>query len=185
MKVFRLNRLPLFLAVFYLLMELPTIPAAEVTGFASRVKEPRGQSLAVIVNQANPTENLSFAELRKIFLGERSHWPHGRRITVAMLEEGRPERGAVLREIYKMSEAGYRDHFLKGLFTGEVLFSPKTLSSPIAVRKFVFNAPGAIGCVRTGDVNQSVKVVRIDGRLPNEKDYRLQIDAPLADSAHE
>jgi hypothetical protein len=112
MKVFRLNRLPLFLAVFYLLMELPTIPAAEVTGFASRVKEPRAQSLAVIVNQANPTENLSFAELRKIFLGERSHWPHGRRITVVMLEEGRPERGAVLREIYKMSEAGYRDHFL-------------------------------------------------------------------------
>ncbi|HZE26812.1 MAG TPA: hypothetical protein VE083_05470 [Terriglobales bacterium] len=98
---------------------------------------------------------------------------------MAMMEQGQPEREAVLREVYRMSEDSYRDHFLKGRFTGDVFFSPKTLASPTVVRKFVFNAPGAIGYLRADDVDTSVKVLRIDGHLPDEKEYRLQIDAHL------
>jgi len=58
---------------------------------------------------------------------------------------------------------------------------PRTLASPSIVRKFVFNAPGAIGYLRASDVDDSVKVVRIDGLLPEQKDYRLQIDEPPAE----
>ena len=36
----------------------------------------------------NPVQNLDFAELRRIFLGERSHWPNGRRITLVTMEPG-------------------------------------------------------------------------------------------------
>jgi len=32
-------------------------------------------NLAVVVNLSNPVQNLSFPELRRIFLGERSHCP--------------------------------------------------------------------------------------------------------------
>jgi hypothetical protein len=96
-----------------------------------------------------------------------------------MLQQGQPEREAVLHAIYRMTEDQYHEHFLKGLFTGEVFISPKTLESPTVVRKFVFNAPGAIGYLKADDVDESVKIVRIDGHLPDEKDYRLQIDAPL------
>jgi phosphate transport system substrate-binding protein len=165
------------LGALFLLLELLQTLAGGIAGLPLRARtEP---SLAIVVNRVNPIEDLSFAELRKIFLGERSHWPHGRRIAVAMLQQGRPERETVLREIYRMTEDEYRDHFLKGLFTGEVFVSPKTLETPTVVRKFVFNAPGAIGYLRADDVDESVKVVRIDGHLPDEKDYRLQIDAPL------
>jgi ABC-type phosphate transport system substrate-binding protein len=177
MKMLRVTQFPIALVATFLLLEFLLESAgslAEVPPLART--EP---SLAIVVNQVNPTENLSFAELRKIFLGERSHWPHGRRIAVAMLQQGQPERQAVLREIYRMSEDEYRDHFLKGLFTGEVFVSPKTLESPTVVRKFVFNAPGAIGYLRANDVDESVKIVRIDGHLPDDKDYRLQIDAQL------
>ena len=57
------------------------------------------QALAIIVNQSNPVENFSFDELRKIFLGERSHWPNGRRITLVMRDPSQPERKVVLRDI--------------------------------------------------------------------------------------
>jgi len=50
------------------------------------------------------------------------------------------------------------------------------LASPEILRKFVFNAPGAIGYLRASDVDDSVKVVRVDGRMPEEEDYRLPID---------
>ena len=47
------------------------------------------------------------------------------------------------------------------------------------MRKFVLNAPGGIGYLRTSDLDDTVKVVKIDGRLPDDKNYSLQIDEPL------
>jgi ABC-type phosphate transport system substrate-binding protein len=137
------------------------------------------QALAIVVNKANPVENLSTVELRKIFMGTRGHWPNGRRITVAMLDYGQPERKAILRQVYRMDEDAYHEHFLKEIYRGDVFATPKTLSSPVVMRKFVFNAPGAIGYLRASDVDDSVKVLRIDGHLPDDQDYNLLIDEPL------
>jgi phosphate transport system substrate-binding protein len=138
---------------------------------AARPKE----SLAIIVNRANPIEDLSMAELRAVFLGERSHWANGRRITLVMMEPGQPERDTVVHEVCRMSESDFRRRFLQGLLTGEVLVSPKTLATPVGVRKFVFNVPGAVGYLRPEDVDESVKVVRIDGHLPSEAEYPLRV----------
>ena len=134
-------------------------------------------ALAIIVNLSNPLENVSLIELRQIFLGQRDYWPNKHRVAIAMLEDGQPEREAALRQIYRMDESDYQAHFLKEVYRDEVFKSPKTLASPAIMRKFVFNAPGAIGYVRLSDVDGSVKVLRIDGRLPDDKDYPLQIDA--------
>lgn len=146
--------------------------------FEQRGSKPE-QALAIVVNRSNPTDNLSTAELRKIFIGTRSHWPNGRRITVAMLDYGEPERKAVLRQVYRMDEDGYRNNFIKEVYRGDVFAAPKTLDSPTVMRKFIFNAPGAIGYLRSSDVDASVKVLRIDGRLPDDNDYSLLIDEPL------
>lgn len=154
--------------------------AGQAHGTEERVPSARGsarQSLAIVVNRSNPVDNLSFIELRKIFLGERGHWQNGRRIAVLMMEHGSPERETVLREIYRMNEARYVDHFLRGLFAEDVTNAPRTLDSPARVRKFIVQAPGAIGYLRASDADESVKVLRIDGHLPSDKDYRLQIDA--------
>ena len=142
----------------------------------SRVQAaPSKQGLAIIVNRENSIDNLSMTDLRSMFLGERSHWPNGRRITLVMMEPGQPERETLLRDVCRMSESDLRRRFLQGLLTGEVLVSPKTLSSPAGVRKFVFNVPGAIGYLRPEDVDDSVKVIRIDGHLPGDADYPLKI----------
>ena len=134
------------------------------------------QALAVIVNRSNPVENLSFTELRKIFLGERSRWPNGHRVVVTMMDSGNPERKTILRDLYHLTESGYQDHFLKGKYTGDFPVSPKTLSSPTILRKFVFVTPGAIGYLRASDVDESVKIVSIDRRFPGDPEYKLQIE---------
>lgn len=134
------------------------------------------EGLAIVVNRENPVESLSMAELRTVFLGERSHWPNGRRITLVMMEPGQPERDTVLRDVCRMSESDLRRRYLQGLLTGEVLVSPKTLANPIGVRKFVFNVPGAIGYLRPEDVDDTVKVIRIDGHLPADAEYPLKIE---------
>jgi ABC-type phosphate transport system substrate-binding protein len=169
-------RIRSLLGVGVLLLGLPSNSIAQATPTSSETRGGPGQSLAIVVNKSNPIEDLPYSELRKIFLGERSHWPSGRRIAVAMMDYGHPERQTVLRQIYRMDENGYREHFIKGVFRGDVFVAPKTLSSPIVMRKFVFNAPGGIGYLRSTDVDKSVKVLRVDGRLPDDKDYKLLID---------
>lgn len=138
---------------------------------------PRERTLAIVVHPSNPIENLTMAELRRIFLGEEGHWPDGRRLTLVMMEVGEPERKAVLQEICRMDESDYRKAILHRLYTGELLVSPKTLRNPTHVREFVFNVPGAIGYLRAADVDESVKVIRIDGHLPDDEGYPLRVDA--------
>lgn len=138
------------------------------------------EPLVIVVNRSNPINDLSFEELRRIFLGARSHWPNGRRITLVMREPGEPERKTVLHDICAMNEDQFKNHFVHGLFTGEILVSPKILASPVGVRKFVFNVPGAIGYLRVGDLDDSVKVVRIDELLPDDKGYKLRMQVQLA-----
>ncbi len=97
-----------------------------------------------------------------------------------MREPGEPERKTVLHDVCGMNEDQFKNHFVHGLFTGEILVSPKILASPVGVRKFIFNVPGAIGYLRVGDVDDSVKVVRIDELLPDNKDYKLHMQVQLA-----
>jgi len=131
--------------------------------------------LAIIVNKSNPTEALTLAELRNVFLAERSRWPNGRKITITMLDSGNPERDAVLRTIYRMREADFNRNFLHARFTGETTEEPKLLASPNNMVRFVFNAPGAIGYVRASNLDSSVKVLRIDGLAPGEPGYKIKL----------
>jgi len=137
-------------------------------------------TLAIIVNQSNTIDDLSLKELKTVFLGERSHWPNGRRITLVMMDAGLSERKAVLRDVCHMNETEFSRHFLQGLFTGEVFVSPKTLSTSVGVRKFVFNVPGAIGYLRASDVDGTVKVVKVNGHRPEDADYPLRIEVRAA-----
>jgi ABC-type phosphate transport system substrate-binding protein len=135
------------------------------------------EPLAIVVNHSNSVDKLSMAELRQIFLGERSHWPNGRRITLVMREPGDAERRAIVHDVCGMTEAQLKTHVLHGLFTSEILVSPKILTSPAGVRRFVFNVPGAIGYLRLSDIDASVKVISIDDLQPSDRDYRLRIPA--------
>lgn len=174
-----------FLTIIVMVLGFPREPRAQTASTSTEPRANPSQTLAIVVNRSNPIDNLSFGELRKVFLGERNHWQNGHRIAIAMLDYGLPERRAVLRLIYRTDENGYQDLLLRGMFRGDVFVAPKTLSSATNVRKFVFNAPGAIGYLRTRDVDGTVKVVRIDGLLPQDKGYRLQIDEASAPKGSE
>ena len=133
------------------------------------------ERLAIIVNRSNPVDNLTFAELRQYFLGERGRWPDGRHVTIIMRQPDEPERAAVLRLVYEMREQDFHAHFLHAKFTGETLEEPRLLDTPARVVNFVFLQPGALGYVRAGEVNASVKVVKIDGLLPSDAGYKLEL----------
>jgi ABC-type phosphate transport system substrate-binding protein len=133
-----------------------------------------GDALAIVVHRGNPIDRLSSAELRRIFMLETQTWPQGRRITVVLREKGQPERDAAIRAICGLSEGDYERHVLLQTFRGTVTRGPRSIQSAKLMLRFIFNTPGAIGYVRADEVDNSVKIVAIDGLRPGDPQYRLQ-----------
>ena len=119
------------LLIAVLLIAWPEVDGPRV--FAAPEAGPATEPLVIVVNRSNPIDGLTSAELRRIFLGNRSHWANGRRITLVMREPGEPERTIILRDVCGMSDDQLKNHFLHGLYTGEILVSPKILSSASVV----------------------------------------------------
>lgn len=173
-------RRPLALPMAFLLLAA-VLACPDGVGAARRASDPPAAPpapasrtpLAVIVNRSNPTDRLGRRELRALFLGEKTTWPNGRRVTPVLGEPGQPERAAALRLIYGMSEDDMARHFSHRTVAGSAASGPRALASADGVRRFVFNVPGAIGVVRLADVDATVKVLRIDGAAPGEPGYAL------------
>lgn len=131
------------------------------------------ESLVVIVNPGNPVESLTFEGLVKIFKKEKRHWPHGGEIYLLMHEAGSKEQGMILQMIYGMDALALKKLWLTKMYAGEISYFPKTVSSNESVREFVKKVPTAIGIIGETYVDADVKILRIDGKLPGEKGYRL------------
>lgn len=130
--------------------------------------------IAVIVNEQVPVEDLSLAELRRIFRGERYTWSKGLAITLLMPPQGSPERKVLLQKIYKQrSEAQYQRHWINKLFEDGAQVAPKMTGSPEMSASLAREIPGAIALVPADRIPDGVKVLRIDGKRPGEKGYPL------------
>lgn len=141
---------------------------------ASAQAEPKGVAVAIVVHPATQIDNLTFQELRAIFRGERQFWEDGRRVTLLMRAPEAAERGLVLDRIYGMDEAQFREYWIGKMFRAEVASGPKLVYSADMARELVTVIPGAITFVPVNEVSSETKVVRVDGKLPNEAGYPLR-----------
>jgi ABC-type phosphate transport system substrate-binding protein len=118
-----------------------------------------GDQVDIIINKANTVHDLPLADAKKVFMGDKSTWPSGKRVTILMLGPGQPERAVVLRQVYKMSEEDLGQYFVQAAFAGKVSAPPKDIASPAQMKQTVAANPGAIGYVKKEDVDDTVKVV--------------------------
>ena len=84
------------------------------------------------------------------------------------------ERDVVLNEIYGMSEDRYRQYWIAKMFRAEVASGPKIVFSTDMLRDLVTVIPGSIGFVPASAVGPDLKVIRVDGMLPEDEGYALR-----------
>jgi len=130
---------------------------------------------AVIVNKANPVTALSMAQLRKILLAQEAKWPAGGKIVVWMTSPGQPDRAATLKIVCGMSETDFTLYFMHASFNGESGNPPSAGGSGAAVRQSIASAANGVGFVPASLVDDSVKVVAIDGTRPGQPAYKLKL----------
>jgi phosphate transport system substrate-binding protein len=130
--------------------------------------------LAVVVNKSNAVENLTKAELRKIILGDQAAWTGGKKVTVVLRAAGQPDRAGVLKSVCGMGEDEFAQHQMQASFNGGNGSAPKVAATDEAVRTAVASTPGAIGFLRTADLDDSVRAVPVDGVAAGQDGYKVK-----------
>jgi hypothetical protein len=127
--------------------------------------------LAVVVSASAPFQELSTAELRRVFLGQTVE-----KGGVKLIPLNHPIKGAHRtrfdRAVLRMSPDEVGRYWVAERIRG-ARSAPKSVSSSALLLKVVAKIPGAISYVPASEVRPGVKVVRIDGKLPGDSGYLL------------
>ncbi|GBF24993.1 hypothetical protein MnTg02_00021 [bacterium MnTg02] len=129
--------------------------------------------VAIVAHLATPVNDLSINQLRQIFLAEQQFWNDKSRITILIRAPTAFERTLVLNQIYRMSEQQFRQYWIGKLFRAEVSGGPKIVFSSEMALELITAIPGSITFMPVSAVNDSVKLVSIDGKLPGDPEYPL------------
>jgi phosphate transport system substrate-binding protein len=160
---------------------IPIAAALIAVGVAAQAS---ADDVAVIVNKSNPVDGLTMAQLRRIVLGEETKWTDGKKIAVLMATPGQTERDGTLKMVCGMSETDFTLHFMRGALwaSSHVVKSglprldpPKTVGSGVRVRQLVAVTANAIGFMKASQLDDSVKVLTIDGSGPGQPAYKLNL----------
>ncbi len=130
--------------------------------------------LAVIVNKATALDTLSSTDLRSMILGEKAKWPDGKAVVTVQSALDSPEKNLQSKTVTKMNEAALKRYYMLAVFNGKEIALPKDLPSAAALKQFVARTPGSIGCILSSDVDDSVKVLKVDGAAPGDPAYKLR-----------
>jgi hypothetical protein len=146
-----------------------TLGGARVDGLQSG-KVP---DLAIVVHPSTPVSELTFAELRQVFVGDRQYWSRDMPVVLLIRAPTSMERSVVLKTIYRMTEPQFKQFWIAKIFRAETATPPKIVYSNDSTNQLVESVPGAIAFMAAPDVRPGLKIVRIDGRLPGEAGYPL------------
>ena len=120
--------------------------------------------MAVVVNKDNNVGNVTAAHLSRILRSEIKKWPDGKAIVLVLHKDSAGET-ETLERLNKMT----LDE-LKALIAAHK-DSIVMADSDADVIKIVQSTPGAIGLVEFRSIDNTINVVRVDGKLPEESGY--------------
>jgi ABC-type phosphate transport system substrate-binding protein len=130
-------------------------------------------AVAIVVRPDVPVDNLSFAELRRLMLGDRQFWSSNLKVTLLVRAPGAREREVVLKTIYQMSEAQFRQYWIAKVFRDEASSAPRIVYSNEMATELVSQMPGAVAFVDAAQIPKGLKVLKINGLLPGQAGYPL------------
>ena len=120
--------------------------------------------MAVVVNKDNKTENVTAVHLGKLFRAEVKKWPDGKAVVLVLHKNSEGET-ETLERLIKMSPAELKT--LIATHKDSIVLA----DSDADVLKIIQSTPGAVGLVEIHSVDNTINVVRVDGKLPMESGY--------------
>lgn len=132
---------------------------------------PAGKNLAIVASAGSKLNDVSMVDLTKYCKGTAKAWPDGKNFMIVMRNPEAPEMHGVVQKLFGVAPAESRAAIAK---LNETRTTVKIVESDEELLKIVEATPGAIGVVDVYSINSSVKVLRIDGKLPFDVGYPLK-----------
>lgn len=120
--------------------------------------------MAVVVNKENKVDNMTAVHLGKLFRSEVKKWPDGKAVILVLHKNSEGET-QTLQRLIKMSPAELKTQL--ATHKDSIVLA----DSDADVLKIIQSTPGAVGLVEIHSVDNTITVVRVDGKLPMESGY--------------
>jgi hypothetical protein len=147
-------------ACLLLWLAIPAVPAIKNT--------------AVVTAAGNKLSDVPLADLVKLCKGSQKAWPDGRSFTLVIKDPDAPETHLALEKLFGAQTIDFKALIGK---LNEARVVVKVVDTDENVMAAVASTPGAIGLVDVYSINSSVKVLRLDGKLPFDVGYALKGNA--------
>jgi hypothetical protein len=131
---------------------------------------PAIKNMAVVASAGSKLTDVPLADLVKMCKGASKAWPDGKGFVLVLKTPDAPEMRAALTKLFG-GTADVRAAIAKLNETHQVV---KVVDTDDDLLRTVDATPGAIGIVDVYAINSSVKVLRIDGKLPFDVGYALK-----------
>ncbi len=141
------------------------------TGMLATPAVPSIKNWAVVVSAGSKLQDIPLADLAKLCKGTQKTWPDGKNFTLVIKDPESPEMKVAVQKLFGLAPSEVKAMIAKLNQLRQVV---KIVDGETDLLRTVEATPGAVGIVNVYSINSSVKVLRVDGKLPFDLGYALK-----------
>ncbi|PYT78665.1 MAG: hypothetical protein DMG40_19465 [Acidobacteria bacterium] len=129
------------------------------------------KNMAIVVTAGSKLTDVPLADLAKLCKGVQKTWPDGKSFTLVIKDPVSPDMHVAMQKLFG-AERGEEKGLIAKL--NESRLTVKIVDTDEELLRTVEATPGAVGIIDVYSINSSVKVLRVDGKLPFDLGYALK-----------
>jgi ABC-type phosphate transport system substrate-binding protein len=132
---------------------------------------PGTKNMAVVAAAGSKLQDVPLAELAKLCKGTQKTWPDGRSFTLVIRDPESPDLHVAVQKLFGVAASEVKSSIAK---INEARAVVRIVESDDDLLRTVEATPGAVGILDVYAINSTVKVLRVDGKLPFDVGYALK-----------
>ena len=129
------------------------------------------KNMAVVVSAGSKLSDVPLADLVKLCKGAQKNWSDGKSFMLIIKNPEAPEMRVAVQKLFGDASGDIKAAIAK---LNESRMIVKIAGSDEELLRMVETTPGAVGIIDVYSINSSVKVLRVDGKLPFDAGYALK-----------
>ena len=127
--------------------------------------------VAVVVNPRNGADDISADRLKRLFLGQATTFAAGDHARLALHV---PSSERFDQVALGLAREMVRSRWMAMAFRGEAVALPVEYTTADDIRTFVQEHPDALAYLPVSQVDETMKVLRVDGKRPTDPGYPIK-----------
>ena len=132
---------------------------------------PAVKNMAVVASAGSKLQDVPLAELAKLCKGMQKTWADGKSFTLVMKDPESADMHVAVQKLFGVPGSEVKSAIAKLNETRAVV---RIVESDDDLLRTVEATPGAVGILDVYGINSTVKVLRVDGKLPFDVGYALK-----------